>query len=336
MRSERPSSLSRAFPWRTLLKGRVPGKDNWFFACLCASAPHPPCPLLPQGEKGESGRPEAQNESRNAGASKKTCLWKISPTPFSHKGRRGSLGVLQPRTRAGTPGLPKKPTPGRSSQLPSPTRGVWASCSPEREQERRGFPKNLPLEDPPNSLLPQGEKGESGRPEAQNESRNAGASKKTCLWKISPTPFSHKGRRGSLGVLKPETDSGRCGLRMVLTESACWAHSSDTSPIPNSAKRSARRSVNHTHSCIEAVRYGKTIRVDKAATSADSPLPPPINPRMRSGAVRLLPVRSTTATADRRTSAPLLRWLLAAGSRSQMRLEEPVILVLVVQAIPLR
>jgi hypothetical protein len=85
---------------------------------------------------------------------------------------------------------------------------------------------------------------------------------------------------------------------------------------------------------IEFVRHGKTIRVDKAATSADSPLPPPINPRMRSGAVRLLPVRSTTATADRRTSAPL--WLLAAGSRSQMRLEEPVILVLVVQAIPLR
>jgi hypothetical protein len=99
--------------------------------------------------------------------------------------------------------------------------------------------------------------------------------------------------------------------------------------------RDSRRYREHSPR-IESVQHGKTIRVDKAATSADSPLPPPINPRMRSGAVRLLPVRSTTATAVRRTFAPLLRWLLAAGSRSQMRLEEPVILSLVVQAIPLR
>ena len=46
----------------------------WFSAFSCAFAPHPPCPLLPQGEKGESGRPEAQNERRNARASK-------NPTP---------------------------------------------------------------------------------------------------------------------------------------------------------------------------------------------------------------------------------------------------------------
>ncbi len=31
----------------------------------------------------------------------------IPPTPFSHKGRRGRLGVLMPKTSEGTQGLPK-------------------------------------------------------------------------------------------------------------------------------------------------------------------------------------------------------------------------------------
>jgi hypothetical protein len=50
--------------------------------------------------------------------------------PFSHKGRRGSLGVLMPETGDVTQELPKKPTPV-------------------------SYP-----------LLPQGEKGEFGRPDA--------------------------------------------------------------------------------------------------------------------------------------------------------------------------
>jgi hypothetical protein len=54
-------------------KGRVLGRDARFSAFPCAFAPHPPCPLLPQGEKGESG-------------------------------------VLMPETEDGTQGLPKKPT----------------------------------------------------------------------------------------------------------------------------------------------------------------------------------------------------------------------------------
>jgi hypothetical protein len=38
----------------------------------------------------------------------------LSPLPpFSHKGRRGSLGVLMPETGDGTQGLPKKPAPVR-------------------------------------------------------------------------------------------------------------------------------------------------------------------------------------------------------------------------------
>jgi len=74
----------------------------------------------------------------------------IPPAPFSHKGRRGSLGVLMPETEDGTQGLAEKPAPARlhagetstavccipvrvcpSSPLPpSPIRGeggVWAS-----------------------------------------------------------------------------------------------------------------------------------------------------------------------------------------------------------------
>ena len=54
----------------------------------------------------------------------------IPPTSFSHKGRRGSLGVLMPETEDGTQGLAKKSTPVS------------------------------------NPLLPQGEKGEFGRPDA--------------------------------------------------------------------------------------------------------------------------------------------------------------------------
>jgi len=34
----------------------------------------------------------------------------IPPTPFSHKGRRGSLGVLMPETGDGTQGLAKTST----------------------------------------------------------------------------------------------------------------------------------------------------------------------------------------------------------------------------------
>jgi hypothetical protein len=33
---------------------------------------------------------------------------------------------------------------------------------------------------------------------------------------IPPTPFSHKGRRGSLGVLMPETGDGARGLSKKL------------------------------------------------------------------------------------------------------------------------
>ncbi len=77
----------------------------------CAFAPHPPNSLLPHGEKGEFGHPEAQNERRNAGASQKTCPCKIPPSP-------------SPTRREG---------------------GVWASRCLKREMARRGFPKNLCL-----------------------------------------------------------------------------------------------------------------------------------------------------------------------------------------------
>jgi hypothetical protein len=45
-------------PDGTPLKGGVFGRDERCSAFLCAFPPHPPNPLLPQGEKGEVGRPD--------------------------------------------------------------------------------------------------------------------------------------------------------------------------------------------------------------------------------------------------------------------------------------
>jgi len=47
----------------------------------------------------------------------------IPPSPFSHKGRRGSLGVLMPETTDDTQGLPKTSTPVSILLAPSPARG---------------------------------------------------------------------------------------------------------------------------------------------------------------------------------------------------------------------
>ena len=45
------------------------------------------------------------------GLAKKSTLVSIPPTPFSHTGRRGRLGVLMPETEDGRQGLPQKPPP---------------------------------------------------------------------------------------------------------------------------------------------------------------------------------------------------------------------------------
>jgi hypothetical protein len=54
----------------------------------------------------------------------RTPLPLIPPTPFSHKGRRGSLGVLMPETEDGMQGLAKKSTCEFSHTGEG---GVWAS-----------------------------------------------------------------------------------------------------------------------------------------------------------------------------------------------------------------
>ena len=56
----------------------------------------------------------------------------IPPTPFSHKGRRGILGVLMPETGDGTQGLAKKSTSVRSPLplSPEPCRGKTQNGDP--------------------------------------------------------------------------------------------------------------------------------------------------------------------------------------------------------------
>jgi hypothetical protein len=73
----------------------------------------------------------------------------IPPTPFSHKGRRGSLGVLMAETGDGTQGLAKKSTP---------------------------------VSIPPTPFSHTGRRGSARRPDAQNARSNAGASRNTRPW----------------------------------------------------------------------------------------------------------------------------------------------------------
>ena len=47
----------------------------------------------------------------------------IPPTPFSHKGRRGSLGVLMPETGDGTQGRAKTSPPVSNPLLPQGEKG---------------------------------------------------------------------------------------------------------------------------------------------------------------------------------------------------------------------
>jgi hypothetical protein len=54
--------------------------------------PHPPNPLLPQGEKGETGR----------------CT-PHPPNPLLPHGEKGSLGILMPETRDETPKRARRP-----------------------------------------------------------------------------------------------------------------------------------------------------------------------------------------------------------------------------------
>jgi hypothetical protein len=53
----------------------------------------------------------------------RTPLPLIPPTPFSHKGRRGSLGVLMPETEDGTQGLARTSTPVSISPAPFSYKG---------------------------------------------------------------------------------------------------------------------------------------------------------------------------------------------------------------------
>jgi hypothetical protein len=104
---------------------------------FCPSSPQPPSPT--RGEGGILGVLMAETGDGTQGLAKKSTPVSMSPTPFSRKGRRRILGVLMPETKDGMQGLAKTSTP----------------C----EQDS-------------SLLLLRGEKGEFGRPEAQNERKN--------------------------------------------------------------------------------------------------------------------------------------------------------------------
>ena len=129
----------------------------------------------------------------------------IHPTPFSHKGRRGRLGVLMAETGDGTQGLAK----------------ISTSVS--------------------NPLLPHGEKGEVGRPEAQNGRRNAGASQKTypCTVHKRPTRLPTRGARSPTAWVRGRTLSKGAFLGAIpgLRHSRARLPLFPPTPFPHTGRR---------------------------------------------------------------------------------------------------
>jgi hypothetical protein len=151
----------------------------------------------------------------------------IPPPPFSHKGRRGSLGVLKPRMRKGMQGLPKNlplqgAPPPRPCAPPPPVR-AQRCCAPRsaaaphrsqgsgRDARFAAFPCAF-APHPPAPLLPQGEKGEFGRPEDQNEKRNAGTSKKPTPARRPAAPLCPAAPCTGAALLRPPPQRS-CALK---------------------------------------------------------------------------------------------------------------------------
>ena len=71
----------------------------------------------------------------------------IPPAPFSHTGRRGSLGVLVPETGDGTQGLAKTSTPVSIPPAPfshTGRRGSWGVLKPKMREGTQELPKIYP------------------------------------------------------------------------------------------------------------------------------------------------------------------------------------------------
>jgi hypothetical protein len=136
----------------------------------------------------------------------------IPPTPFSHKGRRGLLGVLMAETKDGTQGL-KKPTPVRDTAR-APTTGHNLERGRPACVEQPDY-AGTAYEDIPGASRLRGAAGGTlplSRVDFLGAMRDFLLSR-ALLPLIPPTPFSHKGRRGLLGVLMAETKDGTQGLK---------------------------------------------------------------------------------------------------------------------------
>ena len=151
-----------------------------------------------------------------------------------------------------------------SPRPPSPTRGeggVWASRCLKREKERRGLPKHLP----PSST--RGE-GRFGRPEAQNEIGNAGASQEPApVRRGRPALAGRQGRDARApnadetpaipgGAGCPRSQAGRDarvpGMRarrprsQVGQDARAPRHAGETPALPGEARCSRSRHAGET------------------------------------------------------------------------------------------
>jgi hypothetical protein len=103
-----------------------------------------------------------------------------------------------PETEDGAQGLAKKSTCVRSLITPAPFLSSVAFLG--SNTRFAAFPRLLPPSSPPNPLLPQGRRGSLGVLMPETEDGAQGLPQKPTPVRC---PFSHEGRRGSLGVLMP-------------------------------------------------------------------------------------------------------------------------------------
>jgi hypothetical protein len=141
----------------------------------------------------------------------------IPPAPFSHKGRRGRLGVLMAETGDGTQGLPRAQgglQPARTTRSAGREHGLarirristedkkhpaLKGSVPGSDARCAAFLRLVPLIPLLSSVEFLGEMSDVLHSRAP-------------LPLIPPAPFFHKGRRGRLGVLMAETGDGTQGL----------------------------------------------------------------------------------------------------------------------------
>jgi hypothetical protein len=226
--------------------------------------PANPPPFNPRGEKGESGHPDAPSPL-------------IPPAPFSHEGRRGSLGILMPKTREGTQGLPKDP--GRGWGL-----GRALPPQPRAARNRVGARHRAPVQ----RSAAAGHRCNPA-PQAKRVSpRRGAASLQSCAAATTRRSRPSRAQRGIVlgrGIVRPYSAQRQRGIAAILRRRRSG------SPLVGARHRApVQRSAAAGHRCNPAPQ-AKRVSPRRGAACRSRPL------LCRSGAS----LQSCTAATTRRS-----------------------------------